>query len=334
MRTVDLFAGPGGWSEGLRSLGLTDVGIEWDAAACATRSAAGHLTIRADVAEYPPEQFAGFDLCLFSPPCQSFSPAGLRKALDDPRGELVFQPLRWVRAIKPRWVACEQAKEVLPIWRLLARTLEDEGYGTWTGILNAADYGVPQERKRAFLLATIDGTPPHPEPTHAKRPGDGMFGRLAPWVTMADALGLGDGWQYNSRQNSTLGGGVKAPYRRSCDRPSGTVTTQTTSQWVLEHIRGKGMTERHGDRPPRRMDEPSFTVLAHKDSRMRWRSETGETRRFTLADSLALQGFRPDYPVQGSETRAQEQVGNAIPPPFAAAVVGALTGRSVAGRAA
>lgn len=50
---VDLFAGPGGWSEGLRSVGLEDVGIEWDDAACRTRAAAGHPTIRADVAQYP-----------------------------------------------------------------------------------------------------------------------------------------------------------------------------------------------------------------------------------------------------------------------------------------
>ena len=56
---LDLFAGPGGWSEGLRALGLRDIGIEWDEAACATRKAAGHLTIRADVANYPTEPFIG-----------------------------------------------------------------------------------------------------------------------------------------------------------------------------------------------------------------------------------------------------------------------------------
>jgi DNA (cytosine-5)-methyltransferase 1 len=48
---LDLFAGPGGWSEGLRELGLADVGIEIDRWACATRAAAGHATIRADVIE-------------------------------------------------------------------------------------------------------------------------------------------------------------------------------------------------------------------------------------------------------------------------------------------
>lgn len=76
---IDLFAGPGGWSEGLRSLGLRDVGLEWDAAACATRAAAGHTTIRCDVAQYPVEPLAGrVSGLLASPPCTLFSEGGTR----------------------------------------------------------------------------------------------------------------------------------------------------------------------------------------------------------------------------------------------------------------
>ena len=57
---VDLYAGPGGWDEGLRTLGITDVvGLEWDEAACLTRAAAGHRTIRTDVATCPTEPFVG-----------------------------------------------------------------------------------------------------------------------------------------------------------------------------------------------------------------------------------------------------------------------------------
>ncbi len=50
---IDLFAGPGGWSEGLRLLGLTDIGIELDPWACATRAAAGHLTLQSFPPDYP-----------------------------------------------------------------------------------------------------------------------------------------------------------------------------------------------------------------------------------------------------------------------------------------
>src|SRR5690606_11865574 len=70
---LDLFAGPGGWDEGLRSIGITDViGMEWDAAACATRAAAGHKTVRCDVSQYPPAPFVGKVRGLIaSPPCQA-----------------------------------------------------------------------------------------------------------------------------------------------------------------------------------------------------------------------------------------------------------------------
>ena len=74
---VDTFGGPGGWAEACRTLGITEVGIEWDEAACQTRAAAGHLVVRADVSKFPVEQLAGmtWGQC-HSPPCTTFSMAG------------------------------------------------------------------------------------------------------------------------------------------------------------------------------------------------------------------------------------------------------------------
>ncbi|KFG02520.1 hypothetical protein IQ62_01525, partial [Streptomyces scabiei] len=75
---LDLFAGPGGWSEGLRQfLGLHDVGLEWDEAACRTREAAGHLTVRVDVSCFVLGPVVGRVWGLIaSPPCTKFSAAG------------------------------------------------------------------------------------------------------------------------------------------------------------------------------------------------------------------------------------------------------------------
>src|SRR5690606_651798 len=84
-RLLDLFAGPGGWDEGLRMLGRTDVvGIEWDHAACLTAVAAGHHRVRADVAAYPTAPFIGkVEGLIASPPCQAWSMAGKRKGEQD-----------------------------------------------------------------------------------------------------------------------------------------------------------------------------------------------------------------------------------------------------------
>lgn len=75
---LDGFAGPGGWSEGIRRyLGLHDVGLEWDEAATLTRKAAGHTTIRVDVSSFVLAPVIGrvWGL-LMSPPCTKFSAAG------------------------------------------------------------------------------------------------------------------------------------------------------------------------------------------------------------------------------------------------------------------
>lgn len=194
---VNLFAGPGGWCEGLRSIeaGVLSIGIEHDAAACATRAAAGHLTIRADVSAYPTEPFVGkVTGVIASPPCPDFSSAGKRQGVNGTSGHLIFEVLRWVLALRPQWVACEQVPEVLPWWRLFAQKMRDEaGYKTWTGILCAADYGVPQERYRAFLLAHADHQPQPPAPTHTEHPHESLFdgAPLPSWVSMAEGLGWG-----------------------------------------------------------------------------------------------------------------------------------------------
>lgn len=237
MKSVDLFAGPGGWDEGIRSLGIAPLGIEFDEAACATRIAAGHPTLQADVAELDPLDFAPCDLLIGSPPCQAFSAAGkgdghrdipvihevavaldrgddiragARDRLADERSLLVVEPLRWALALRPSLIALEQVPPVLGLWRFFAEILERHGYRTWAGLLSAERYGVPQTRERAFLMASIDGPVSPPAPTHQEyRPGElaaeqhTLEGVLQPWVSMAEALG----WGMGERPTVTVVGG-------------------------------------------------------------------------------------------------------------------------------
>lgn len=329
---VDLFAGSGGWSEGLRTLGLADAGIELDRWACATRAAAGHATIRADVAAYPIEVFAGkVEGLIASPPCQDFSTAGKRAGVTGKTGHLVAEVMRWAAALRPVWIACEQVPPVLPIWQEYAWRLRQLGYSTWTGLLNAADYGVPQTRVRVFLLAHRERAAAPPPATHCRGGSEaGLFGPgLLPWVSMAEALGM-DG----------------------VDRPAKTISGDRGPRWAYPGNETTGWTLRSGPRANatmRTLDEPAPVLVAgHQAAGIEWcyrepaptivsgvnRSSTelpngspGGAIRVAVEEAAILQGFQPNYPWQGTKTARFAQVGNAVCPPLAAAVVEALTGR-------
>jgi DNA (cytosine-5)-methyltransferase 1 len=280
---LEMFAGPGGVAEGLRSIGVDAVGFENDRAACATRAAAGHRTIRADLSTYPFEHLAKKVTGIWaSPPCTDFSAAGVQVGRTGKTGQLIDLVPEWVETMRPEWLVCEQVPPCLPIWQEHAHGYRELGYSTWVGVINAANLGVPQTRKRAFLIASLRGPALPPEPTHARQPEASLFGDSErPWVTMAEALGWGPGqpaWVYA--------------------RPSTTIV----GSFSPETVAAPGY-RRPGD-PPRQDTPDSVTI--------------------TLAEALVLQGFDAGYPVDGAKTKKWEQVGNAVPPPLAAAVVGAL----------
>lgn len=273
-RILDLFAGPGGWSEGLRLLGLDDIGIEWDASACTTRAAAAHLTVRADVAQLATAPMAGrISGFIASPPCQAWSRAGKRlgiadqplvhqavqdlakgrdtrpqllAACKDPRSLLAAEPMRYLHAIRPEWIALEEVPDVLPLFRQYAETLRGWGYSVWAGELNAADYGVPQTRRRAILIASRVRSVQPPTPTHAREAAEaGLFGRGRDrWVSMAEALGWDSGLIVNTCGERKTPGGNEFP----ADEPSQTLVKSTRS-WALRNGNQPGAAVRPADGP-------------------------------------------------------------------------------------
>lgn len=397
MRVVDLFAGPGGWDQGLVDLGFggTVVGIEWDTAACQTAKAAGHLRIQADVAAYPPEPFTGWEGLIASPPCQAFSLAGKGAGLgvvdklldhvwtckdgwvdppadiciDDVRADLTLQPLRWADALHPDWIALEQVPGVLPLWRAMAAVFERWGYSTAVAKLNAADYGIPQTRKRAVLVASRTVAAQMPDPTHFDPlKGGSLFGM--PWVSMAEGLGWPDDYELDRRTNSrAAGGGVEPTATVSTDRPAPTFTGKSGTQWIARPA-GWGFTERPAPTvcagpngkytgaewggsairetmkraigtPEWALKNPSPTVtgggaatggaevFANAAQRARI-----DNIRVSVEEAGVLQSFPRNYPWQGTKTKKYEQVGNAIPPRLAAVVLAPLVADHCAAAAA
>lgn len=317
---VDLYAGPGGWEEGMKTLGISDVvGIEWDHAACLTAVAAGHLRVRADVSKYCINVFAGAEGLIASPPCQAWSYAGKRLGEHDrarvhdlvdayadgfdgagdrwadDRTHHAAQPVRWVRGLRPRWVCFEQVPRVLGLWEHAAERFRRWGYSTWTGVLNAADFGVPQTRQRAILLASLDGPALPPQPTHIRAFG-GLFDvGLPQWVSMEEATGRHGA--VRTAQNTRRGGGEVEIYVRNTTLPAPTLTANCDRwRWV----------------------EP-----VTRERRWRW-GDPDEGVRISLPEAGVLQSFRGDYPWQGTKADQFQQIGNAFPPLLAAAVIAAL----------
>ncbi|QDQ96340.1 DNA cytosine methyltransferase [Tomitella fengzijianii] len=333
-RIVDLFAGPGGFDVAAHWLGVPSIGVEFDANACATRNAAGLQTRFEDVTKVHPEEYLDCNVLVGGPPCQTFTVAGRgagRRALDDvlqlvgmlaagkidealaaaakfsdPRTGLVLQPLIWAlirhRIGKPyEAIVLEQVPAVEPVWHAMAAVLRGIGYGASAEVLKSEQFGVPQTRRRAVLIARR-GFPSSavrfPEPTHEafdrRREAGGedflsIFRKLQPCVSMREAL------QFDLQ--------YRMPFT------------------VVSNY-GSGGDPRNRGR--RTSDQPSFTITG-KASRNKIVFDNGVETRFTQLVSSCLQSFPHDYQWEGGDI--SQQIGNAVPPRMAAHVLNAVLGR-------
>ncbi len=356
----DLFAGAGGWDLAAAQLGIHARGVENMKEARATRDAAGLTTIHDDVWTFAPDgNAAGL---IASPPCQTFSTAGRgsgRKALEDvlrgirddyvsdldhlrflglevgdERTSLVLTPLHFALTGGYEWLAWEQVPTVLPAWEACAEVLRAQGWNVWTGLLQAEMYGVPQTRKRAFLLASRRGPVAPPTPTHSRyysRTPDKLDQGVAKWVSMAEALG----WGLAERPSPTItGGGTETGGAEPIAKLARYVER---ADWVL---RGSNQAKA-AIRP---MNHPAPTMLfGHCSNDVRWHP-IGTTRRgipeaaagrhpdsqrVSADEAGILQSFPGAYPWQGNLSKQYLQAGNAVPPGLALHALAAAAGIDV-----
>ena len=217
LKAISLFSGAGGLDVGVLQAGFNVLAaLEYDSNACDTlranieREGRSTLVLEGDIRQQDPGTLrkmlklrkGELNLLFGGPPCQSFSLAGKRGSLSDPRGLLLFEMTRFAKEFLPRVVLVEQVKGILSAagdgevsaFNMLLSEFETLGYVPKWKVLVAADYGVPQVRERVFIVATRDKNGfAFPERTHAPahEANESLF-PLRPHRTLADALkGLG-----------------------------------------------------------------------------------------------------------------------------------------------
>jgi len=319
LTVVDLFAGCGGMSVGLMKAGFENaLAVEWDASCCETfRANISERILQCAIQEV--DVFPKCDLLVGGPPCQGFSNLG-EKLPNDPRRELWRHFVRAVRDGKPSMFVMENVPPLLKSAECeeICREVRKLGYKVEGRILNAADYGTPQIRKRAFLVGSRISQPVFPTPTHRDPGVEATFesARLPVWRTVRDAIGdlgsMPDGKNWHIGRNPT----EKSVKRYRCIPAGG-------NRWDLPFElmpecwkkKTKGGTDLFG-----RLwwDKPSVTIRTefYKPEKGRYLHPVAD-RPITHREAARLQGFDDEFEFKGTKIAVGIQIGNAVPPPLA-----------------
>ena len=213
LKVISLFSGAGGLDLGFKNAGFTIVtAVEADPSCCNTlrKNDPKLKVIERGIEDVTSDEImrtGGLQpleaaLVIGGPPCQPFSLAGKREGLSDPRGKLLMEFVRVVRETLPQAFVLENVKGLLNwdkgnakdmLVRELQKPIKYEGklysYHVDVGLLNAAEFGVPQNRERVFFIGNRLGRNfDFPEPTHAAPEHSAISGKEN-HKTVWDAIG-------------------------------------------------------------------------------------------------------------------------------------------------
>lgn len=351
-RVVDLFCGCGGLSAGLRWAGfriLAGVDVEPNYICTYAHNFGRDTALTLDLAKTDPLDFARklglqagqLELLAGGPPCQGFSKNVPRKQrfLDSSNNSLVKTFLDYAEALRPRFVLMENVAEMKNGFdqaysvEVVAR-LQAAGYAVTHAVLNAADYGVPQRRRRAFFLASLSPQPVRfPMPTHAATPPGGEWFALESHVKVWEAIGdlppvTHDGGSVRMAYASD----PQSVFQRMMRNGSPEVANQkprrlqpTQHERLSSLAPGEGLKELPDHLRPRsgysgaygRLTEdmvaPTITRWVFHPGSGRW-GHPRDIRVLTIREAARIQGFPDDFEFVGSYNDQAGQVGNAVPP--------------------
>lgn len=354
IEVVSLFSGGGGLDLGFIKAGyeiIWAVDNNKNAVETYKRNIGNHIEL-ADIANLHASLIPQADVVIGGPPCQSFSLAGNRHT-EDKRGQLVWRYIHIIEHLKPKAFVFENVTGLLSaknkkgekIIDLLTEAFAKIGYNISSQVMNAADYGVPQRRKRVIIVGLKKGKFVFPKPTHSEK--DSV---LKPYVTVSDAIGdLGDA-VCKEGQLADYTTSPQNDYQRSLRCEKG-VTEHMMPQmseldkYICKHVKPGG---NYMDIPPNvqserikrlqrdgghttcygrmRPDQPSYTINTYFN-----RPNVGcnihykYDRLITVREALRLQSFPDFYEIISSSKQGRNLiVGNAVPPLLAFKVASEL----------
>lgn len=341
LKALSLFTGAGGLDLGFEATGFeTAVAVEMDPCCVTTlRLNRAWPVIARDIASVPTREMLAAasltpgeaDILIGGPPCQPFSKSGFwasgeARRMADPRAATIDHYLRVLAEAQPRTFLLENVEglgfrgldEGLARIQDALDTINRKAgsrYKAHVATLNAVDYGVPQMRRRLFVIGSRDGLPyTFPRPTHAE-PGEGSSDEWS-WRTCWDAF-----HDLPSPRNPSLAlTGKWADLLPSI--PEGSNYLHHTSRGGGEAL--FGWRRRYWSFLLKlAKDLPAWTIQAQPGPAtgpFHWSS-----RRLSMREMARLQTFPDEFWVSGSVTDAQKQIGNAVP-----CLLGEVLGRSIA----
>lgn len=310
MRSIDLFAGIGGMRLAAEEIGLQNVfSSEISKSAINIYRDNFSESPSGDIREIDAKTIPDHDVLMAGFPCQPFSSSGGRKGFLDTRGTLFFEICRVVDEKKPKAILLENVKGLLHndqgrTFRVILDSLENLGYSISYGILNARDFGLPQNRERVFIVGLrgdknyIDLTAPIPN----------FYPRLR------DFVDSGHNEPYLDESEYTL-----IPTSRRIEQPSGLIF----AGYRNKSLRKKGAlpNSEHLSRVHRQpnriysVDGVSPT-LASQESNGRYfiLDQTG-VRKLSTRELYRIMGFPQDFKLNETDSALRVAIGNSVAVP-------------------
>lgn len=292
---IDLFAGIGGIRIPFQELGGKCVFTsEWDKFAQKTYRLNYGEEPQGDILQIEAEEIEEFDILLAGFPCQPFSQAGLGKGFEDTRGTLFFEIERIISAKRPKAFLLENVKRLRghdkgKTLKIILKHLDDLDYFVDYEVLRAADFGVPQNRERIYIVGfdkrqlniPTDYKFPYPQPTFEKtRLGDILECEVDEKYTISDKLWAGHLRRKKAHQEKGNGFGFSLYNEESS-------YTNTISA---------------------RYYKDGSEILIDQ-------GEGVNPRKLTPRECARLQGFPEKFIIPVSDTQAYKQFGNSVAVP-------------------